>query len=186
MCKIQLWSAEYILKQTTPNFGLILNLIEISLVGQGPGVPILIWWNHDDVMVWKGFPHYCLFMRGINWSPMDGLLKGPVMQTVEQTVMLLVIWDALMWHLYNALVQETDSAALLPSCLPNFKAIYECLFFLNFCAVGLVIMWSNHAHSKILYTTIMMKVDRRSEFELKSSHILPPQLRYGCLLWVQG
>ena len=35
--KISLWSVDYIFNQSTPNFGLISNSIEISLVGQGPG-----------------------------------------------------------------------------------------------------------------------------------------------------
>ena len=35
-CDISLWSVEYILNQSTANFGQILNLIEISLVGRVP------------------------------------------------------------------------------------------------------------------------------------------------------
>ena len=38
VCKISLWSAEYILNQSTANFGPISNSIEISLVGRAPGV----------------------------------------------------------------------------------------------------------------------------------------------------
>ena len=36
--KISLWSVEHILNKTIPNFGRISNLIEISLVGQAPGI----------------------------------------------------------------------------------------------------------------------------------------------------
>ena len=36
MCKISLWSVEYILNQSTSIFCLISNSIEISLVGRGP------------------------------------------------------------------------------------------------------------------------------------------------------
>ena len=34
VCTISLWSVEYILNQSTTNFGRILNLIEILLVGR--------------------------------------------------------------------------------------------------------------------------------------------------------
>ena len=37
VCKILLWSVEYILNQSTANFGQISNLIEIVLVGRAPG-----------------------------------------------------------------------------------------------------------------------------------------------------
>ena len=37
VCKISLWLVEYILSQSPLNFGVILNSIEISLVGWGPG-----------------------------------------------------------------------------------------------------------------------------------------------------
>ena len=37
-CKISLWSVEHILNLSIPNFGWISNLIEISLVGQVPGL----------------------------------------------------------------------------------------------------------------------------------------------------
>ena len=37
VCKIPLWSAEYILNQSTAYFGRISNSIEISLVGRAPG-----------------------------------------------------------------------------------------------------------------------------------------------------
>ena len=37
MCKISLWLVEYILYQSTPNFGRISNSIEIPLVGRVPG-----------------------------------------------------------------------------------------------------------------------------------------------------
>ena len=36
MCKISLWSVEYILNQGTANFGRISNSIEISFVGWAP------------------------------------------------------------------------------------------------------------------------------------------------------
>ena len=38
MCKISLWSVEYISNQSTVNFGRISNSIEILLVGRVPGV----------------------------------------------------------------------------------------------------------------------------------------------------
>ena len=37
VCKILLWSVEYILNQSTANYGRIFNSMEISLVGQAPG-----------------------------------------------------------------------------------------------------------------------------------------------------
>ena len=36
------------------------------------------WLCHDDVMKWKHFSHYWLFMREIRWSLVDSLHKGPV------------------------------------------------------------------------------------------------------------
>ena len=36
--KISMWSMEYSLNQSTGNFGRILNYIEISVVGQAPGI----------------------------------------------------------------------------------------------------------------------------------------------------
>ena len=36
VCKISLWSVAYILQWSTPNFGRISNLIEISLLGRAP------------------------------------------------------------------------------------------------------------------------------------------------------
>ena len=36
MCKISLWSVEYILNQSTTNFGWVSNSIEISLLGLAP------------------------------------------------------------------------------------------------------------------------------------------------------
>ena len=38
VCKISLWSVEYILNQSTANFGRISNWIEISLVGWAPAL----------------------------------------------------------------------------------------------------------------------------------------------------
>ena len=38
LCKISLWWVEYILNQSTANFGQISNLIKISLVGWVPGM----------------------------------------------------------------------------------------------------------------------------------------------------
>ena len=43
------------------------------------------WNKHDDIMTWKCFPHYWLFMRGIDWSPVDSLAHkepGPCRATV--------------------------------------------------------------------------------------------------------
>ena len=37
MCKMSLWLVKNILNYSTPNFGRISNLIEISLVGRVPG-----------------------------------------------------------------------------------------------------------------------------------------------------
>ena len=42
MCKISLWSVEYILNQNTANFGRISNLIIISLVGRAPGPRVVM------------------------------------------------------------------------------------------------------------------------------------------------
>ena len=38
VCKISLWSAEYVLNKSIANFGQISNSIEISLVGRAPGL----------------------------------------------------------------------------------------------------------------------------------------------------
>ena len=32
--------------------------------------------NHDDVIKWKHFPRYWLFLRGIHWSPVNSPHKG--------------------------------------------------------------------------------------------------------------
>ena len=34
------------------------------------------WLNHDDVIKWKHFPHYCPFVRGIHRSPVNSPHKG--------------------------------------------------------------------------------------------------------------
>ena len=43
----------------------------------------MTWEGHDDVIQWKHFPHYCPFVRGIHWSPVNsphkGQLRGPLM-----------------------------------------------------------------------------------------------------------
>ena len=61
---------------------------------------------HDDVIKWKHFPHYWLFVRestGLHWSPVDFLtvtqyfdvfLSAPE-QTIEQTIETPMIWDAI-------------------------------------------------------------------------------------------
>ena len=57
VCKILLWSVEYILNQSSSNFGLISNSTKISLVRRGPG--------HYCVWTWK-----CLeiSMHNADWN----------------------------------------------------------------------------------------------------------------------
>ena len=55
---------------------------------------------HDDVIKWKHFLRYRVFVRGIHWSQrrvtqsFDVFLSAPE-QTVEQTIQALGIWDAI-------------------------------------------------------------------------------------------
>ena len=63
--------------------------------------------KHDDVIKWKHFPRYWLFVRRIHRLPVDSPHKGQWRealmfflwctseQTVEQTVEMLVIWDTM-------------------------------------------------------------------------------------------
>ena len=62
--------------------------------------------QHDDVIKWKHFPHYCPFVREIRRSPWIPLTKASDAelwcfqssapeQTVGQTIETLVIWDAI-------------------------------------------------------------------------------------------
>ena len=72
--------------------------------------------SHDDVSIWKCFPHYWPFVREIHQSLVDFPHKGPVMwsfdvivllaeQTVQQTVKLIVIWNAMTVILCNWAVE---------------------------------------------------------------------------------
>ena len=62
--------------------------------------------KHDDIIIWKHFPRYWTFVRGIHRSPVDSPHKASVAehwwllwsapeQTVEQTIGTPVIWDAI-------------------------------------------------------------------------------------------
>ena len=62
--------------------------------------------NHDDVIKWKHFPRYWPIMRGIHRSPVNSHRKDQWRRalvfslicawiTVEQTIVRLVIWDAI-------------------------------------------------------------------------------------------
>ena len=62
--------------------------------------------QHDDVIKWKHFQRYWSFVRGINRSPVDSPHKGQWRraltfswcapeQTVELTIEMPVIWDAM-------------------------------------------------------------------------------------------
>ena len=70
--------------------------------------------TQEDVMIWRHFPHYWPFVRGIHRSPKDFptkandaelscLLLCASKQTVDQRVKLSVSWDAMvsMWRLCN-------------------------------------------------------------------------------------
>ena len=74
---------------------------------------------HDDILTWKPFLHYCPFVMGIHWWHVASLTKGqwwrammcPFLickpeQAVNQTVELLVIWDAmeLLRYHFNILI----------------------------------------------------------------------------------
>ena len=39
-------------------------------------IKIYIWCNHDDVIIWKHFPRYWPFVRGIHRSPVNSPHKG--------------------------------------------------------------------------------------------------------------
>ena len=68
-----------------------------SLFHQSPGMHTF----HDDVRTRKRFPHYWSFVKGIHQLPVDSPHKKALMftlmsaLTVEQTVELSVIWDAM-------------------------------------------------------------------------------------------
>ena len=70
---------------------------------------------HDSVSIWRHFPHYWHFMKGIYWSPVDFLLKGTAMPSFDISLMIaltncltntevkwLVIWDDIHMTYCNA------------------------------------------------------------------------------------
>ena len=40
---------------------------------------------HDDVIKWKHLPRYWLFVRGIQWSPVNSLVTGEFPATVTRS-----------------------------------------------------------------------------------------------------
>ena len=52
MCKILLWSAEYVMNRTITKFHWILNLIEISLVGRAHSMCKLVTWCDQQQIFW--------------------------------------------------------------------------------------------------------------------------------------
>ena len=65
-------------------------------------------WPHDDVMIWKCFPHYWPFVRGIHRSLVDSPHKGPVIWGFEFICSYLNMllnkqssyrWVGTPWHL---------------------------------------------------------------------------------------
>ena len=63
---------------------------------------------HDDVIRWKQFPHYYLFLRGIHRSPVNFPHKGQW----RQTLMFSLIWA---W--INHWVNNCEAGDLRPSSL---------------------------------------------------------------------
>ena len=46
--------------------------------------------THDDVITWKCFPYYWLFVRGKHLLPVDSPNKGPVTRTLNAS--LIFVW----------------------------------------------------------------------------------------------
>ena len=72
MCKITLWSVEYILKQSTAYFGPISNSIEISLVGRGRIFILSKGWiakTRKQQMKWRWITttHLWLYVKCTEW-----------------------------------------------------------------------------------------------------------------------
>ena len=101
---------------------------------------------HNDAMTWKPFLQYWPYVCRIHWPLLDSPNKRSIMQsfngffvvepqqTVEQTVELLVIWDAMMltWcHWCNWVIRGG-----------RFKNAYELL---NLRALKISILYKNHA-----------------------------------------
>ena len=62
---------------------------------------ITLHWNnyitvYEDVVPWKRFPYYWLFVRGISWPLVDCLRKGSVMQKFD--ISLMVAWTCQWTH----------------------------------------------------------------------------------------
>ena len=65
VCKISLWSLEYILNQITAKFCRISNSIEIPFVGWAPGlVAVEQWWMNDLIMQNTG--SHCSSQQALN------------------------------------------------------------------------------------------------------------------------
>ena len=47
--------------------------------------------SHVGVMIWRHFPHYWRFIRGVRLSLVDSIHKEPVLQTFDVTLMLAQI-----------------------------------------------------------------------------------------------
>ena len=82
--------------------------------------------QHNDVTIWKHFPRYCPFVRGIHRSPVDTPHKGTVARTFD--VSLLSVWTncwtntrlsvirdvmAVFWRHRNKIHEETPDNAQL-------------------------------------------------------------------------
>ena len=86
--------------------------------------------SHDDVTTWKHFPHHWPFVKGIYHSPLNypnrllaflifAITLFLVITTVEQTVKLPVIWDAMavMWRHCNTRLLCSHSLGTVSSCV---------------------------------------------------------------------
>ena len=62
---------------------------------------------HDDVIKWKHFPRYWLFVWGIHWSPVNSTHKGQWRGAL--ILSLICVWT-------NAWVNNRDAGDLRPNC----------------------------------------------------------------------
>ena len=93
--------------------------------------------NHNDVMIWKHFPHHCSFVQRVHRPLEDSAHKGPerrnfyfFMYRIRCLVELPMILDALVWHFSNAThhyidVIMTTMASQITSLTVVYSTVYS-------------------------------------------------------------
>ena len=94
--------------------------------------------THENVMIWKHFPRYCPFVKGIHHLPVDSPHKGPVTRTFDVFFDVRIhkrwtnsgdadIWDAtaLMWrHCSGTCVKWTKTKQQQSTAKQNANHVY--------------------------------------------------------------